>query len=59
VKGVRAHVKEPPRRSALRNGTPRRTRGHARDRVRVETRERLALMQHPLVDSEGNLVAFE
>ena len=28
-------------------------------RVDPETRERLALLRRPLVDSEGNLVAFE
>ena len=56
AKGVGAYVKEPP----SRDGTPKRhATPDAGVRVHVETRDRLALLRRPLVDSEGNLVAFE
>ena len=49
-------MKEPP----SKGGTPgRHATQDAGVRVHVETRDRLALLRRPLVDSEGNLVAFE
>ena len=56
AKGVGTYVKEPP----SKDGTPgRHVTQDAGVRVHVETRDRLALLRRPLVDSEGNLVAFE
>ena len=56
AKGVGAYVKEPP----SKDGTPgRHVTQDAGVRVHAETRDRLALLRRPLVDSEGNLVAFE
>ena len=55
-KGVGEYVKTPP----AKEGTPGlRGTQDTGVRVHVETRERLALLRRPLVDSEGNLVAFE
>ena len=55
-RGVGAYVKEPP----SKEGVPRRRATEDTGvRVHVETRDRLATLRRPLVDSEGNLVAFE
>ena len=56
AKGVGAYVKKSP----SKDGTPKRhATPDAGVRVHVETRDRLALLRRPLVDSDGNLVAFE
>ena len=56
AKGVGAYVKEPPSKD---EAPQRHVAQDAGVRVHVETRDRLALLRRPLVDSEGNLVAFE
>ena len=56
AKGVGEYVKRPLAKDET-SGLPR--AGNAYVRLHPETRDRLVHLRRPLVDSEGNLVAFE